>query len=613
MNKLSVLLVVLAVIGVALASFWNYVTSIYCMVTLLIATKLHGARYKNKYYAFADDFEALVDKSPSHVQLIRAETGATRTLKQTEEWANQFAHWAMKRGIKRNDTVCLMACNSLDYPCIWIGLSKIGAATALINNNITGRPMTQTIETTLASTETKVVIVDPDIYNNSSEEIAHLTGAGIQVYVWDGNSDGKLHPNAMNSEVLSNPKIRPSRDIRKELKETDSLIFIYTSGTTGLPKACKISQTRFRLGCYMYPCLLRTSVKDTVYAPLPLYHSAGGLLAFGGSLTSGATMVIRKKFSASNFSSDCFKYKVTVFQYIGELFRYLTNCPPNAQDEQLKIRLVFGNGMRLEYWEKFLQRYKIPHIVEFYAATEGNVTLFNPTGQVGALGFFPVFADFIYPLRLIRVDPDDPSKPLKDENGNYSLCKPFEVGLLLSEISQTGDASRRFEGYSDSKATNAKILRDVFRNGDMYFNRGDLLYRDRIGHYYWADRVGDTFRWKGENCSTTEVSQVISNCNTVQDVVVYAVSVPNTDGKAGMAGIVTTNEDNTLDFKEFVSEVSKNLPPYARPLFLRIKVDRKLPVTTTHKYIKADLVKEVSGFSKELMLIVEYILNVVFQ
>jgi fatty-acyl-CoA synthase len=277
-----------------------------------------------------------------------------------------------------------------------------------------------------------------------------------------------------------------------------------------------------------------------------------------------------------------------VIQYIGELCRYLVNLAPNPLDQQLSIRVAFGNGMRKEYWEKFQERYKVKNIIEFYAATEGNIGLFNCFEKVGPLGYIPRFLDFIYPLKIVKTDPHDQSVPYRNSKGFCELCELNEPGLLLGEIT----TSRRFEGYTDKKATNAKILKDVFRKGDSYFNTGDLLSRDAEGYYYWSDRIGDTFRWKGENVSTTEVSEVISECHCVDDVVVYGVSVPNTDGKPGMAAIV--GKDNALDLSEIEAECAKHLPVYARPLFLRLKSDGKLPTTSTHKYVKHDLVNEVS-------------------
>lgn len=590
----KILLVVLVVAVGVLAYVWTYFIALMKMLQMLFAAKWHGKTRASKPYSFVDLFEERVDARPQAVQMIMAETAQTRTLQQMETLANQIAHWGVQRGLKSFDTVALMSTNNLDYTCIWLGIAKFGGATALINHNLTGRSLTQTIENTLKSTEKKVLIVEVELFDALQEEMKVLKEQGVEVVAWDANSEQSAHPAAINNAVRACSTARPSRDIRKQIFEKDCLIFIYTSGTTGLPKACKISHTRYYMGSQFYRCLLTANQHDIAYAPLPLYHSSACMLAMGGCINTGTTLLIRKKFSASSFTPDCMKYKVTIFQYIGELCRYLTVLPPNPNDEKLNIRIIFGNGMRMEYWEKFLHRYRVKDIVEFYAATEGNMGLMNATNKVGALGYIPRFMDFIYPLKIIKVDPDDQSKPYRNAEGNLELCKPNEPGLLIAEINTKGDVSRRFDGYTDSKATNDKVFTDVFKKGDKFFNSGDLLYRDEAGFFYWADRVGDTFRWKGENCSTTEVSQALSPCQTIKDVVVYAVPVHNTDGKAGMAAIITTNEDNTLDFDEITSELAKHLPAYARPLFLRIKCNRAFQMTTTHKYIKSDLVKEVS-------------------
>ncbi len=589
-------------LAVTIAANWQYVRSTLRLLQLLIRVKSFGRKNAGSSNTMADYFESRCDANPNRVQIISADSGEQRTLKQMDSLANQFARYAQKQGSKQMDTLAVMMLNSVDYPSFWLGMTKIGCSSALVNTNLSGKPFLHSVETALASSACKMVLVDYDLVKKLQEDIDDLISKGIKVLVWknsfkdgDENLLDKRSP-IINKDVVAMSTDRLTKDARNQTKESDPAIFIFTSGTTGLPKACKISHSRYEMACFLFPTLSALTDKDRFYVPLPLYHSAAGMLALGACFSTGACLVTRQKFSASNFSSDCLKYKVTVFQYIGELCRYLVTAPKNPLDEQVKLRAAIGNGMRKEYWTQFVERYHVTDIIEFYAATEGNVTLSNSTGHVGALGYIPTPLLKLYPIAIIRVDPDDNSKPLRNAQGKLERCKYGEPGLLISRI-KTGpgnkDIGRRFDGYTDKKATNDKILTNVFEKDDMYFNTGDLLSQDKHGFFYWCDRTGDTFRWKGENCSTTEVSEVLSPCSTVHDIVVYGVDVPNTDGRAGMAAIVTSNENNTLNFDEIVTAASKNLPVYARPLFIRIKKDRVLPVTTTHKYIKADLVKQV--------------------
>ncbi len=589
---------------ITIVGLWKYIGPLIRLIRLLIRVRIYGLIHEGTNYTIADLFESMCDSNPALVQIRMAESGEERTIRDLDNLANQFARFMKQQGSKQMDTLAIMLLNSVDFPAFWLGMTKIGCSSALVNTNLTGKPFLHSVETCLSNSEVKILIVDYDLVHKLEEEIGKLHALDIKVVVWknhfkegDEKEVFQCSP-IINKAVGEFSSVRLGKSARNQAKEHDPAIFIFTSGTTGLPKACKISHTRFQLASFFFPILADLSDRDCLYCPLPLYHSAAGMLALGGCIRSGACLLTRSKFSASSFSSDCVKYKVTAFQYIGELCRYLVTSPPNPADPKVKIRVAFGNGMRKEYWTKFAERYGVTSIVEFYAATEGNVGLVNGTGEVGALGFIPRFLDFIYPLVLIKVDPDDNSKPWRDSSGRYEISKPNEPGLLLSRIHiGSKDVTRRFDGYTDKKATNDKILYDVFSKGDAYFNTGDLLTRDVVGFFFWSDRTGDTFRWKGENCSTTEVSEVLSTCSSLKDLVVYGVAVPHTDGRAGMAAVISSQEDNVVDFQEILDASNKHLPIYARPLFLRVKKDRVLPTTSTHKYVKAGLVKEVLSCS----------------
>ncbi|POI21884.1 hypothetical protein CIB84_014369, partial [Bambusicola thoracicus] len=298
-------------------------------------------------------------------------------------------------------------------------------------------------------------------------------------------------------------------------------IYIYTSGTTGLPKAAVITEMKVMMVANLARiCGLREN--DIMYTTLPLYHSAGLLIGVGGCLEVGATCVLRAKFSASQFWDDCRRYNVTVIQYVGELMRYLCNSPRRANDREHGVRLAIGNGLRATVWKEFLQRFGPISISEFYGATEGNAGFINYTGKIGAVGRANVFLKAFASFELIKYNVEE-DEPVRNEDGFCIRVRPGETGLLVIKITK----NTPFHGYAgDSQKTEKKILRDVFVKGDTYFNSGDLLMMDQEKFLYFQDRVGDTFRWKGENVATTEVEATLAMVDFIQEVNVYGVPVP---------------------------------------------------------------------------------------
>jgi fatty-acyl-CoA synthase len=370
--------------------------------------------------------------------------------------------------------------------------------------------------------------------------------------------------------------------LRRGLRAGDGLFLIYTSGTTGLPKAARISHTKAIVtgGGSMHAQGLTSS--DRTYCCLPLYHSAGGMMAAGAALLSGGTLVISRKFSAKRFWSDCAQHDVTSFQYIGELCRYLLNSPPHPDERRHRIRCVIGNGLRPEIWTAFQKRFAIPRIIEFYGATEGNMALINLPGRVGAVGQLPHFLRKLIGIELVRFDVEA-EEIVRGADGFCERADFGEPGEAIIKISKTS----RFEGYTNPEATEKKILRNAFAKGDAYFRTGDLLRLDSEGFFYFVDRIGDTFRWKGENVATSEVTQVLAVQPGVEEVNVYGVSVPGSEGRAGMAAIVT---GEGFDLEALGRHVVAELAPYARPLFLRILP--QMEITGTFKHRKVDLVRE---------------------
>src|SRR5262249_35062959 len=287
------------------------------------------------------------------------------------------------------------------------------------------------------------------------------------------------------------------------------------------------------------------------------------------------------------FWNDVVHHRCTLFMYIGELCRYLVNCPPHPQERAHQLRLCCGNGLRPDIWTEFQSRFAIPSIVEFYAATEGNVTLFNLEGKPGAVGRIPWFLMSRFQTRIVRFDVERQA-PIRNSLGRCEEAAPGEVGEAVGRIFH--DPSRpagRFEGYSNAIDNETKILRDVFAKGDSWFRSGDLLRRDVGGYFYFVDRIGDTFRWKGENVSTTEVAEAIGAFPGIHEANVYGVKVPGHEGRAGMAAIVC---DEDLNLAHLHADLTARLPPYARPLFLRMC--DAIDVTGTFKQRKVSLVNE---------------------
>jgi fatty-acyl-CoA synthase len=363
---------------------------------------------------------------------------------------------------------------------------------------------------------------------------------------------------------------------------SETALYIYTSGTTGLPKAARITHLRIMQWVLWFAGMLDTQPDDRMYNCLPMYHSIGGIVAIGAVLAGGGSVVLRPGFSASHFWDEIVDWRCTLFQYIGELCRYLLNNPPHPRETEHRLRLCAGNGLRADVWEAFEHRFRIPRILEFYAATEGQVTLYNCEGKRGAIGRIPTVLRHRFAIELIAVD-SKTGEPWRDARGHCRRCVPGETGEAIGRIG----AGRSFDGYTDAAASAHKILRDVFVADDAWFRTGDLMRRDAEGHFYFVDRIGDTFRWKGENVSTSEVEKVVTTCPGVLEAAVYGVPIPGADGRAGMAALRVAGN---LDLAALHRHLRQHLPEHARPLLIRIVA--AIDATGTYKPIKAAFVRE---------------------
>jgi fatty-acyl-CoA synthase len=493
--------------------------------------------------------------------------------------SNRYARWALQQDLKKGDTVCLMMPGRPEFLALWVGITRVGGVVALLNTNLTGMALAHCINVVAP----KHIVVAAELFEPLESARPHITG---DAKIWL-HGDAEANFARIDREVDGLPGDELAAADRRPLNIEDRALYIYTSGTTGLPKAANMNHYRVMLASHAFAGVMATRASDRMYDCLPLYHTAGGLVATGALLLRGGSVVIREKFSAREFWDDIVRWDCTCFQYIGELCRYLINSPPHPQERAHHLRLACGNGLRSDVWPQFKERFKIPKIIEFYAATEGNVSLFNFEGKEGAVGRLPWWMAARFPTKVVRFDVER-QQPIRDAQGFCIECEADEPGEVIGKIMK--DASKpgqRFEGYASATDTDKKVLHDVFEKGDSWFRTGDLMRKDKNGYFYFIDRIGDTFRWKGENVSTTEVEEAVGAFDGILEANVYGVAVPGRDGRAGMAAIVAKDNLNLTALREHLAQ---QLPEYARPVFLRVRQD--IDVTTTFKQKKIDLVKE---------------------
>jgi fatty-acyl-CoA synthase len=499
------------------------------------------------------------------------------TYRALDDRVNRYAHWALAQNLGKGEAVCLVMPNRPEYMAIWLGITKVGGVVSLINTNLRGTALVHCLDIV----EPKHIIATAGLCD---EVRAALASRASRPKIWSHGSDDFAR---IDRAIEKLPGGRLTETERRGVTIADRALHIYTSGTTGLPKAANVSHHRLMQWSFWFAGLMNTGPGDRMYDCLPLYHSVGGVVATGAVLVRGGSVVIREKFSAREFWDDVVNWDCTLFQYIGELCRYLVNASEEPREKQHRLRLCCGNGLRADVWQKFQDRFAIPKILEFYAATEGNVSLYNVEGKVGAIGRVPSFLAHRFPLALVKLDPATQA-PMRDEDGHCVRCATGEAGEAIGKIHDgAAHAAAEFEGYTDAEASQKKILRDVFDSGDAWYRTGDLMRADVGGYFYFVDRIGDTFRWKGENVAASEVAAAITAFPDVAEATVYGVPVPGTEGSAGMAALVV---DGRLNLSELRKHLARLLPSYARPLFLRIQ-DR-IAVTATFKHQKAELVRE---------------------
>jgi fatty-acyl-CoA synthase len=498
--------------------------------------------------------------------------------------SRRYSRWAINRGLRIGDRVALMMNNHPDYIGIWIGLSRIGVVVALLNPRLVGASLIHCVEVAAI----QHVIVD----GANLDAFAHALGPAstLRVYV-HGAEHGDFE--RIDAEIKRFPALPLGAEEGERPFLSDLALLIFTSGTTGMPKAALVSHYRIVMWSEWFAGIIDARAEDRLYNCLPLCHSVGGVVGIGSALVAGASVIVRRNFSATRFWADVIASRATIFLYIGELCRYLLTTRGEMDAQQHRLRLCIGNGLRSDVWQAFATSFAIPRIIEFYAATEGSFSLFNLEGKPGAIGRIPPFLAHRSPVALVKFD-CAAEQPVRGADGHCLRCATNEIGEALGMIeAQPSQLATRFEGYANKDETERKILRDVFVTGDAWFRTGDLMKIDASGFFYFVDRIGDTFRWKGENVSTSQVAAILCAAPGVLDASVYGVETPFAEWRAGMAALAVAPSFDMAILRRYVHS---HLPDFARPLFLRLC--ENISVTETFKPNKLKYLSE--GYNPSL-------------
>ncbi|MHA6195064.1 long-chain-acyl-CoA synthetase [Pseudomonas wadenswilerensis] len=505
--------------------------------------------------------------------------------------ANQMAHTFYAKGLRAGDVCAIAMDNRPAFFSSWFGLVKLGVVVAFINAQVSGKPLLHA----LATTGAKALVIGEECLGN----LLH-TGDLPTLSYWlvpDPETPwAQAIPGFVDRQFASRldsaPRTAFPRDIRAHVEAQTPTLLIFTSGTTGLPKAARYSHMRWLSSGDVMEVTLDATCEDVFYCCLPLYHGAAATSVTSTALRAGASIVVRRKFSVSEFWRDVNRHGITVFQYIGEICRYLLNRPVQAGERQHGLRCMLGAGLTPESWQRWIERFGPIQVFEGWGATEANTALINVDNYPGSCGRVPDWARTN--LRLIRYDIENDCHP-RDENGFYQLAEVGEVGEAMGFIVDHPEiGGGRFEGYTSAEATEGKIRRNVLREGDAYWSSGDLLREDANGYCYFVDRIGDTFRWKSENVSTQEVADALSDLPGLELINVYGVQVPGHEGRAGMAAVLM-QAGQGFDPQALYALTEARLPRYAAPVFVRVSAAADL--TSTFKLRKVDLQRQ--GYSPQ--------------
>jgi len=545
------------------------------------------------YYRVKDDKKELTlgklvernaDKHPTRPAILFDDRSITWA--ELDAWSNRIAHYLKDQGLVKGDAIAVLLENRPELLATVVGAAKVGVACAMLNTSQKGKVLAHSINLI----EPRLLVVGSELIDNaeSVRGEVQLRHTHPLLYLHDGNTlntFGDAPEGYVNLalEVSRRPSTRPV--LSDPVTMGDTAVYLYTSGTTGLPKAAPGSHRKFIKAYGGFGMLsLAMEPEDVLYCTLPLYHGTALLVCWGSVLAGGSAIALRRKFSASAFWDDVRRYNATTFGYVGELCRYLLNQPPGSQDRNHSLTKMIGNGLRPSIWKEFKERFGIDKVAELYASSEGNIGFSNFFNMDNTVGFSTA------PYKLVKYH-EGTRDPIRNDKGRLEEVEKGQPGLLIGEINKKW----AFEGYTQKEATEKSILRDGFKKGDAWFNTGDVLKEIGCRHLQFVDRMGDTFRWKGENVSTTEVENIIDGTGMVEEAIVYGVEIPKTNGKAGMVTLVPQSNGSAFDINKLFDYLQENLPAYAVPVFVR--VTNAIEKTGTFKYRKVDIQK--LGYSLE--------------
>lgn len=524
----------------------------------------------------AKGLQLATEANPNGIAIIYQDTQLT--YRQFNAWANRIADYFASIGLKKGDTVAIDIENRPELLAAVSACAKLGLCAALLNTSQRGKVLIHSFNLV----KPKACVIGAELVE-AIEEVRDELHLEDSRFFYFADQDTLEDPGQAPSGYANLAEL--IKDCSSENPDTvnriflkDPLFYIYTSGTTGLPKAVVFNNGRWwkAYGAFGYSAV-RLTPQDRMYCTLPFYHATGMVVCWASVICGGGGLVLARKFSASRFWDDIRKYDCTSFGYVGELCRYLHEQPRQPNDLDNKVHVIVGNGLRPGIWVPFKERFGIERVVELYASSEGNVAFTNIFNFDNTVGFSPVS------YAIVKYDKEK-EEPVRDSKGFMTKVKKGEAGLMLGEITD----KTPFDGYTDKEKTEKSIFRDVFKKGDAWFNTGDMMRDIGFRHAQFVDRLGDTFRWKGENVSTTEVEQIIDQYDGVAETVVYGVEIPNTNGRAGMAQLRLEGDHKTFDFEGLCKYLRHELPPYAIPVFLRIN-EQAMETTGTFKHQKNKL------------------------
>ena len=527
-------------------------------------------------------FEKAVKRNPHGYALLFEDQKFTYN--ELNAWANQIAHYYLSLGARKGDVIAVMLENRPELIATVLGLAKLGVTAALVNTSQTGKVLIHSINLVKP-----IALIVGEECRGAVDEIRQALEINEDRFHWFADQattvqHGHAPTGYLNLAKMADNFARFNPPTTGKVQGKDGLFYIYTSGTTGLPKAVVFSNSRWTLAYGTYGHVLALNKDDVMYVTLPLYHATGIVVCWCGVIASSGALAIRRKYSTSSFWQDVKKFDASAIGYVGELCRYLMDAPESELDHDHRVKKMIGNGMRPNIWDKFKARFGVEEVLELYGSSEGNVGFSNVFNFDNTVGFSPT------PYAVIEFDKDK-NEPIFDENGYCKRVKKGETGLLIGKITRRSP----FDGYTDSSKNQAVIMQNVFKQGDAFFNTGDLVRDIGFRHAQFIDRLGDTFRWKGENVSTTQVENIVSDYAKIANAVVYGVEVPHTNGRAGMVAI-TLAEDSKLneqDLSDMLTHFKNELPAYAVPLFIRVQ--EQVETTGTFKYLKNKL--KTQGFN----------------